>query len=250
MIDEKQKNSVSDKILNKIKKGDIKMKPKIYFILRMILLTLGVLFLFLFIIYLISFIMFSLRTSGLLFMPRFGFFGIGILFSSLPWLLILLAITLIIVLEIFTKHFTFIYRQPLLYSLLIIIVLILTLSFLIEKTPFHSNLFLSARERHLPMFGPFYRNYGAPPLHDVHRGVVSEITENGFTMETPRDEALNIIITPETRIISEEEIKKGDELVIFGARNDGTVQAIEIHQIEKDFNLFPPDRIPKDRPRL
>jgi len=250
MNNQEQKNSISDNVLDKIKSGDVKMKPKIYFILRMVLLILGVMFLFSFIIYLISFILFSLRASGLLFLPKFGFLGIGILFGSLPWFLIFLAAILIVILEIFTKHFTFIYRRPILYSLLTIIVIVIAVSFLIEKTPFHSSLFLSAREKHLPLIGPFYRNYGAPSLHNVHRGVVSEIIDNSFKIKTPRNETLTVVITSQTHLPPEKEIKEGDEVVVLGERNDDTVEALEIHQIEKDFDLFPPGQIPRDYPHF
>ena len=245
-----QKNSISDKIIDKIKSGDIKMKPRISFILKMALMGLGAFFLFLFIIYLVSFIIFSLRTSGVLFLPRFGFHGIGILFGSLPWVLVLIVAILIVALEIFSKRFTSVYRRPIICSLLAIIVLALAIGFLIERTPFHSNLFLSARDRHLPVMGPFYRNFGAPPIHNVHRGIVSEIIDNGFKIETPREETLTIIIAPETRILSDETIKQGDEVVIFGERSDGTVNAFEIRQIEKDFNLFPPGQIPRGQPHF
>jgi hypothetical protein len=243
-----QKNSISDKIIDKIKSGDIKMKPRISFVLKMALLALGAFFLFFFIIYLVSFIIFSLRTSGVLFLPRFGFHGLGILFGSLPWVLVLIVAILIVALEIFSKRFTFIYRRPIIYSLLIIIVLALAIGFLIERTPFHSSLFLSARDRHLPVMGPFYRNLGAPPIHNVNRGIVSEITDNGFKIETSCGETLVIIVNPQTHLYPEEKIEVGDEIVILGERNDGTVQSFEIHEIEKDFNLFPPDRIMRDRP--
>jgi hypothetical protein len=243
-----QKNSISDKIIDKIKSGDIKMKSRTSFVLKMALLGLGVFFLFFFIIYLISFIIFSLRTNGVLFLPRFGFHGIGIFFGSLPWVLFLIVAILIVALEIFSKRFTSVYRRPIIYSLLIIIILAFGIGFLIERTSFHSNLFLSARDRHLPVMGPFYRNFGAPPIHNVNRGVVSEITDNGFKIETSCGETLIITITPQTRLYTEEKIEVGDEIVILGERNDETVQSFEIHEIEKDFNLFPPDRITRNRP--
>lgn len=248
MNDKEQKNSIDDKIIDKIKKGEIKMKPRIFFILKIFLMILGALSLFFFIIYLISFIIFSLRASGALFLPRFGFLGVRMLFGYLPWFLIGIVLVLIIFLEIFSKRFTFIYRRPIIYSLLIIIILVLAIGFLIERTSLHSGLFLSARDRNLPFMGPFYRNFGAPPLHDVHHGIVAELIESGLIIETPRNEGLKIITTSETKIISKKEIKEGDELIIFGEREDGTVNAVEIRQIEKDFNLFPPDRIHKNRP--
>ena len=39
-------------------------------------------------------------------------------------------------------------------------------------------------------------------------------------------------------------------MVVLGERNDDTVEALEIHQIEKDFDLFPPGQIPRDYPHF
>jgi len=115
-------NSISDKIFNKIKKEQIKMRPKIYFILKAVLIALTTLLVAFFVLFLVSFIFFNLRASGAWFLPRFGLPVIGIFFKSLPWLLILITIILIGVLEILVKRFSFAYRRPILYSILFIII--------------------------------------------------------------------------------------------------------------------------------
>jgi len=242
MNNETQKNSLSDEILNKIKSGSVKMKPKLYFILQTIFLILSIFTLFLFVIYIVSFIAFSLRATGLLFLPKFGFPGIGIFLISFPWPLILLAIILIAALEILSKHFNFIYRRPLLYSLIGIIIIVIAIGFLVERTPFHSNLFRRSQTEHLPAIEPFYRDFGVPRIPDAHIGVISEIIDGNFVIKTPRDETLTIIITPETNFSPEKDIKEGDTIVVLGKRNDDTVQALEVHEIGKDSNLFPPPR--------
>ncbi len=247
MNNNQQENYIGDKVLNKIKSGEIKMKPKIHFILRAVLLILSTLILALFIICLVSFIIFSLRSSGILFLPKFGFPGIRIFFSSLPWLLILIAVILIILLEIFTKRFTFVYRRPILYSLLAIIFIVILGSFIINKTPFHSNLFWRAQEGRLPAIGKLYRGYGAPKIGNVHYGIVSEVTDDGFKIETLRGEALIVIVSSETRFPLKTDIKKDDVIVVLGKRNNDTVQAIGIRKVEKDLNLFPLNKMRKQR---
>ncbi|MBC7074165.1 hypothetical protein H5T58_02135, partial [Candidatus Parcubacteria bacterium] len=63
---------LKDKILEKIKKGEIKMKPKLYFLLKSILFVLVLGFLVLFSFFLVSFIRFHLISSGLWYLPNFG----------------------------------------------------------------------------------------------------------------------------------------------------------------------------------
>ncbi|MEA3344458.1 MAG: hypothetical protein U9Q16_02140, partial [Patescibacteria group bacterium] len=126
-----KKSSMSKEITDKIKVNEIKMRPKIYFILKSILIVLIILFFAFFALYLISFIVFSLKATGVWFLPKFGFGGIFIFFKSLPWLLILIAAILIIILELFVKRFSFAYRKPLIYSISGIIILNLLGSFVI-----------------------------------------------------------------------------------------------------------------------
>jgi len=250
MNNQEEKNSIVDKILNKIKNEKVKMKPKIYFILRTVLLVGGSLVLIFLIISLVSFIVFSLRTSGALFLPKFGSPGIKIFFMSLPWLLILIAIILTVLLEIFSKKFTFVYRQPIFYSLLIIIIITFIGSFLINKTSLHPNLFWKAQERHLPGIEMVYRDFGVPRIKDVYYGIISGITDNGFNIETPRGEVFNIIINSETRLALEVNIEEGDAVVILGKQSNSNIQAFDIHKVKKDFNLFRPQQIHDHRPLL
>ena len=214
------------KVINKIKKEQIKMRPKIYFILRTLLISLITLLVTLFILYLISFIIFNLRASGIWFLPKFGFGVIGLFFRSLPWLLILTAVILIIVLEIFVKRFSFAYRRPILYSILGIIIFAILGSFLIAQTPLHSGLFWKARQGKLPMMGRFYQDFGMPKHSNVHCGTVSSTTDNGFYLETPRGEILTIVIVSSN-------INKSDRVVILGKRDNGIVRAFKIHRINR-----------------
>lgn len=249
MNNQQEKKSITNEVLDKIKTGEVKMKSKAYFFLRVGLLMLSALVLSFFVICLISFIIFSLRSSGALFLPSFGYLGIRILFKSLPWFLILTAAALIILLEIFTKRFTFVYRRPIIYSLLAIIIIVILGGLIIDKTSFHSGFFLLSREGRLPLVGPIYRDFGAPKFNNVHYGIVSELIDNGFVIETPRGEKITIIVNSKTRLPIGTDVQKGDIVVVLGERNGDMVEATDIHKTEKNINLFPPDRI-RNRPPL
>jgi len=141
-------------IIDKIKKGEIKMKPKAHFVLRTLLIVLGTSVGFLFALYLTSFILFSMQAVC----------GLMPILISLPWLLIFLSVALIIVLEILTKQFSFVYRRPVLYIVLVIIISVLFGSFVVNKTKVHPFLFDRAEKHRLPIMGPMYRGYGKPVL--------------------------------------------------------------------------------------
>lgn len=239
---QQQKNSISDKILNKIRSGEVKMRPKIYFILRAVLIVLGVVAVALFALFLISFINFNLRASGSWFLPGFGFRGLGIFFSSLPWLLILIAVLLIIVLEVLVKQFSFAYRRPILYSILGIILLVFLGSFIIGKTQVHPGFFWRAQEGKLPVAGQFYRGYGISRLHGAHTGVVSELTDNGFRIETNDGQILTVVIAPKTRFPFGISVKENDTVMVLGERDNDTIQAFGIRKITDDLKVFPRNR--------
>jgi hypothetical protein len=241
MENERQKKSISEVVLEKIKTGKIKMHPKIYFILKTILIIFGVLIIIPFILFLASFILFSLHINGIWFLPWFGFRGFGMFLNYFPWILILIAIFLIALLEMLTKRFSFVYRRPIVYSLIIVISIVFLASFLINKTTLHPNLFKQARVGRLPLAGPMYRSFGMPEFHDMHRGIISEVMDNGFIIETERGEKLTINVTSDTNFPPEFTAEEGDRVMVIGERNDDIISAFGIRALEDEFDIF--DRV-------
>jgi len=239
-MNKQNQKSISEVVFEKIKTGEVKMKPKIYFILKTILIVLGVIVLVLFILYLISFILFTLRASGTWFLPGFGFSGMRVFLGSIPWVLILIAIVLIVALEVFAKRFAFVYRKPIFYSMVCIIIFVLLGSFIIDKTQFHSNLFWRAQGGGLPIMGKLYRDFNVTKFKDVHRGVIVEMIDQGFFLEKADGQILNIIIIPKTRFISGE---AGDDVIVMGTRDNGTVRAFGVRKVDDNFNVFSPRRM-------
>lgn len=239
MNNKEQKKSIKSTVLNKIKSGQVKMKPKTYFVLRAVLIALIAFIIILFALYLVSFIIFALRATGLWSLPKFGFPGMKLLFTSLPWILILTAIFLILILEIFTRRFTLAYRRPILYSVLIIIIFVVLGGFIVYQTKFHSNLFSRAQQEGLPIMGRFYRDYNIDKLQNMHYGIVSEITDNGFFIEKSNQQILTVIIIPETRFPFEKEIKEGEAIMVLGEENNGIIQAFGIKKNNNGLRTFP-----------
>lgn len=236
-----EKNNIIKGLLSKIKSGEVKMRPKYYFVLRGILFASAFVVLFLFMIFLAGFIVFYLRISGVWFLPRFGLFGIKILFSSLPWFLIVLSLILIVTLELFAGRISFIYKRPLIYSLVSIIVIVLVVGLIIGFTSFHTNLFFKAQTGKLPIIGPVYKErFILPDIQNVHHGVIYEIRDNSLFIENPRGEILEVI-GGDFNIINEN-IKIGVPILVVGERTGNVIQARFVKIIEEDLNFFPSGR--------
>lgn len=244
------KQSLVERVLNKVQSGQVKMRPKIYFVLRVVLMVLGVITVALFALFLISFISFALGISGVWSMPGFGLRGLGAFFVSMPWLLILMALLLILVLEILVKHFAFAYRRPIIYSVLAILLIVFLGSFIINRTQFHPDLFQRAQEGRLPVAGEFYRDFSLPKTEDVHHGMVSEVTDEGFSVETNEGEVLTTVITSETRFPFGTGIQEGDAVMILGQRDNDKVQAFGVSKIKDNFNVFRKNRLLNPRNML
>ncbi len=233
-----ENNNITDNILDEIKKGDIKMKPKSYFVLQSVLFTAAMALVFLGIVYLVSFIIFSLRVNGAWFLPVLGFAGIILLLKSLPWMLVALCIFLIIVLEIFAEYLSFIYKRPMIYSLVALVVIILVAGFLVERTALHAQLLYKTQEGKLPFIKPLYQDYAAVGVRSVHNGIVQEVGENGFTMENPRGEVLQVEYVNAPSVA----IEPSDVVIVVGDRNGNKVWAVQIYRVNEDRNMFPSQR--------
>jgi len=238
MINNQEQKSIKERVLEEIKSGRIKIRPKFYFVLKTVLLAVGFFMAGALVLFLISFISFHLRASGIWYLPGFGPRGWGIYLRLMPWFLILAGLILILILEILAKRFSFVWRRPIIYSLLAIILIALIGGFIIERTPFHSGLFSQARQGKLPFAGPVYREFGMPRFHDVQRGVVEEVIENGFKIRTFDDQLLTVVLAEETQFPFGKEFEKGDNVVVMGEREDDTVRAFGIRKIDDQFRDF------------
>lgn len=235
-MDEQQpKSSMKDNVLEVIGSGKVKMRPRWQFISRAALLIAGIILGVGVTLFLSSLIVFILRQTGVWFVPGFGFHGYGIFFSSLPWILIVLAVVFIILLEILIRKYSFAYGRPFMYSVLGVIVVVTLGGVVIGYSSFHHNLFNRAEHGRLPFGGPLYRQFMQPP-GNVTVGTILEITNMGYKIQGHRDQIFVVTITPQTKI-SENNFNIGDNILVIGERQGNAIQAEEI---EKPDHLPPP----------
>lgn len=233
------KSSIAEKVLNKIKKGQIKMWPKFYFTLKAFLFILGIICILFLALFIVSFIIFNLRASGALFLPRFGLFGLRTFLFSFPWLLVIFSVLFIITLGILVKRYRFVYKKPLLYSIIAIVVIVLVGSFIFLRAPFHNRLSERAFRGKLPMVGRFYRQYGMRRPEDLYIGKVVEVDENSFQIETKDGQKITVNISEGTRFpFNKKDLKKDDQVVIMGKKSDAGIEAYGIRKIKENGGKY------------
>jgi hypothetical protein len=251
MNNETQKKSVRDNVLEAIKKGKVKMRPKWHFVLRGALLGFSTILVLLTIIYILSFIFFMMHQNGVWFVPSFGFLAFRTFIFSLPWLLIILAIVCIVILEFLVRYYSFGYRRPILYSMLGVIGLVIAGGIVIAATPIHGRFLRTAREGHLPIAGKFYRDFDRQHFHDVHPGVITQLTQDGFNIKTANDDVFSVEITPETRLPLGLNFSVNDRVVVLGEEGSSTIKALGVRKIDDDqFGTTSIRRGPGPRPHF
>ncbi|HUX81051.1 MAG TPA: hypothetical protein VMV38_01885, partial [Candidatus Paceibacterota bacterium] len=173
-----KENDIQKSVLEKIHAGNVSMRSRIFFTIRAIFIGAISLLILAASLFILSFVFFSVRESGVHYLLEFGEQGIGAFVALFPWRTLLLVFLLLIALEILLRNFKFGYRFPLLRIFLWILVTGVLGSILIGFTPLHSFLLSKADNDQLPLIGSWYEQ-----IHDSHlaqgvyRGEVSSTTQ-------------------------------------------------------------------------
>lgn len=225
--------SVQGSVLEKIRHGAVRMRPRSHFLLLSALWAVGALLVFISLLYLASLGVFFLRQSGLWFAPAFGLRGWFDLLRAAPLFLIILVATFAILLEWFVRRYSLGYRVPVVLSLGGILTLILVGGIAVGLTPLHPRLAQFAEHGPEPL-GFWYRTLRIQPPDDVYRGVMVTRIPAGFIIVSPEGTS-TILVTPRTRLPYGEDFEAGDMIVVVGDRiSTGTVQAFGVRVIQDD----------------
>jgi hypothetical protein len=136
------------------------MKPKWFFVLKSILNVLFISIVFLIVVYFVSFISLVLRERlALGFHP--GMIGWGKFLFAMPWLIVMLALVMLLVLEVLVRKYAFVYRRPVAYTVFFSVLAIVFITLLLPKIDRKERLPRFGEDPRIPVFGPmhkFYRN--------------------------------------------------------------------------------------------
>jgi hypothetical protein len=206
------------KVLDAIRSGQAKVRPRWYFVLEAALMITGCVIAFVFVLYLASFIIFILRQTGISFAPSFGLAGWYSFFHSLPWILIILLIIFMLILALMVHRYAVVYERPPIYLFVGIVAVVVFGGLLVAATPFHRLLLNDSEGGGLPVLGIVYRGYGMQDdLDDIHRGVVIATSSEGFILENEHGETSTVVFGSTTPPFPPG-VVIGSQVIIFGFR--------------------------------
>lgn len=232
----KEHHNIQQDVMSAIRKGEVRMRPRWHFALLSLLSLVGAAIVFLTLLYTSSLAVYFLRESGALFVPSFGARGWSTLAYTTPWTLLLLIAAFVFVLELLVRRYAFVYKKPLLISMLSIAALVVLGGFFVGQTPLHREIRTFAEHGDIPAFvgtvyGPALR--GAPPP-DMFRGEIVKAEKGMFViLDEGGSGTTSIILTARTRLPHGEDFREKDRIVVVGdVVATGTVRAFGIRELE------------------
>lgn len=231
MQDKSSANTLKDTILEKIESDQVKMRPKLFYVLKVGLVAAVGVAILVVVSLLTSFILFSIWVSDRAFLLGFGARGINTFLMLFPWRLFILAFVLVVIFTVLIRSFRFGYRSPILYFSIIALGLSIGSGFLIARTPLHQGLSERDRVHHLPVLHGIYHHVSRPaPSNDVFRGFVRTIMEQSIRVEDEEQRIVTVVLPANwsNRIV----IKVGDQLFIAGDWHGATFRAYGLKKIK------------------
>lgn len=232
-----QNNSFKEEILKKISAGEVSMRPRAYFVLKMFILVFVVIVTTITSILLISYTLFILHTGGHVFLLGFGAKGIYEFLMIFPWLLLIFNIILLLFLDFLLKRFKFAYNRPILYVFLGTLVAITLCGSLFNFTSFHKDMMYRAEGKRLPFGGGFYQGLRkSHKANGIFRGEVVSIASSTFVIshneyDTDDNYGTVRVLVPSGFVI-DTFLSIGDEVFIAGDVVNNDIKAYGIQKIE------------------
>jgi hypothetical protein len=235
-----EQNQVQNEVLERIRSGQLQMRPRLFFILKTALvISLGALILVIS-VGLVSFISFGLRLSGNESLLHFGSKGTLIFLQVFPWGLAILDVALLVLLAWLLRRFRFGYRRSLLYLVAALIIGGAVAGLLFDReTRFHDERFEEAEAGEL--FGPLESLYEsahsrAPEEHGIFRGYVLEVLESSFVLthddhDNDEDDGTWTVRPPKS--FDMKSIQPGDRVYVAGEREEGEIEAYGVRILDR-----------------
>ena len=237
------KDSIWEKLHDKIQQQKPEVRDKKYFILQNVLSMTSGAFFVLLILFCFSLMFFFISHNNLLLFSQFGLRGWQSLFLAFPWWLLIVALALIFLLEVLFKKYQIIYRRPLVYSLIIFLIFAFAFGSIIARMSWHDDLLEQARGRHLPVLGGMYRNFEEPA--NLHVGQLKEQTETIWAIQSRTGEIQFVVISPKTKFPQGNIFALDDLLLVAGPSDDGQIEAwgvmpFQPRQFDRGFGKLRP----------
>lgn len=227
---------IKEEIFKKIESGELSMKPKLFFYFKIGVLLLSIFTALVVSSFLISYMLYSLRIGGQLYLLSYGSKGIYEFFMIFPWFVLVLDILLLFLIDWLIKSFRFGYNSPIIYLFLGTFMLITILGSLINFTIFNKAMMFRAEYNSLPIVSNYYN--GIRRSHSkqgTFRGIVKSIEGNTFVLM--HDDYDDDSIDDQVTVIMPEGLNLGKLIVegdnVFLAGEIGTTSIVRAYGLTK-----------------
>jgi hypothetical protein len=206
---------LKDTILAHINNGNIAMKPRWYFALRSIFLISGISIAILLSVYLLSFVLFLLRETGLWWAPQFGFRGLIFFVTMSPWLLISVTGLFLTSVYLLVRHYGHNYRHYTLYTLLGVVLAAVGGASVLNYFAIHDTVREYATRGETFGLSPLYREIDRNHPRDITPGRITNLKDTELIIVNPtgeyRVDISNITLPPHITL------KIGDHVLVLGS---------------------------------
>lgn len=233
-----ENNNFKDELLHKIQCGEIKMRPKAFFVAKVAILIFISVITFIVSVLLVSYTWFVLSASGKLFLLSFGSRGMYEFLLLFPWFLLLIVVGLILALDWLIKRFRFGYHNPALIVFGGSLVVITIFGAVVNMTSFHRNMMRMAEQKNLPipMVPAFYSEIRKTYKDKgVFRGEVVSIATSSFHIKNSKYDSGGDIDGVEVSVPEGFDVRYilriGDEVFIAGDFASGSIRAYGVKKL-------------------
>lgn len=204
----KRKTDLEKKIMERIKKKKIKMRPRLYFVTGSILLGAGLALALITTILFVNFAIFRFKIHAPLTYLRFGKLGLTPFLSNFPIIPVLLSIIGIIGGIILIKKYDISYKKSYIGIIISLLSFVLIFGFFLEKTNFNERI---ARRNNLSQFirGKFDGGSWVA-------GQVITVNKTELIIQTPFGKKIVVKQNKQTLLPTGGDIKKGDRIRAVG----------------------------------
>ena len=156
---------MKDRVLGRIKSGQVAMHSQFYFAMRIAALVVVLLLALVVSILLFTFLFFTIRINIHDAMSPLGADWWLMFARFFPWHLLILDILLVAAAEWLMRSFLFAYRSPAVYLLFVLLAFVLALAAFIDHAGFNDQMLQRARAHRLPE--PFSDMYDRAPRPEL-----------------------------------------------------------------------------------
>jgi hypothetical protein len=226
-------------VLDRIRSGELSMRPKVYFVLRTLIVALVATLVLLLSILLVGYISFILRSAGHDSLLSFGARGLPVFLALFPWTLAAADFVLIVFLVFLLRYFRFGYRHSVLLLLATAVLVAAAAGIALDReTPFEDALFDEASHGRLP--GPLDGAYvverrHAPEELGIYRGIITSVDDTSFAMtyddiDQDEDDASWVVILPPG--VSTSTLHTGERAYVAGDADGKVIRAYGVRILQ------------------